>query len=377
MERFYPVETMNQINIPYKLKILNSNQEIANELLHFIDEQGYSKIALITTKTPNYLITNELETTLSRHVEKLKTFQVINASVAHVNQLPLTDFDLVIGVGGGKVIDTAKYAGHINNIPTISIPTAISNDGLCSPVAVLKEKNKYKSLGATMPIALLVPLHLIKQSEEESLISGVGDLLSNLSAIKDWKLANKETEEFIDDYAVMISKNAALTVFLEIKNYILQRKTKEQFLTDNLETIIESLALSGIAMEIAGTSRPASGAEHLISHAIDELFGGLKQHGIQVAFGMYISAFLYLELGLMSRNCFDEIRAVLRFLGLPTTLPGMGLTKEQLIEVIIHAPETRAERFTILNKIKLDENYLRNLLDKLFVETWLTASLPH
>lgn len=358
---------MNQINIPYRLRILNSNQEIANELLEIIKEHGFKKIALITTKTPNYLITNELETLLSRKVEKLKTFQVINASIAYVNQLPLTDFDLVVGIGGGKVIDTAKYAAHINNLPCISTPTTISNDGICSPIAVLKEKEgRYKSLGAKMPIALLVPLHLIKQSEEESLISGVGDLLSNLSAIRDWQLANKETGEPIDDYAVMIAKTAALNVFSEIKNYILQHKTKEQFLNDNLTTIIESLALSGIAMEIAGTSRPASGAEHLISHSIDELFGGLKQHGIQVAFGMYVSAFLWSELGYISKNCFHEIRAVLRFIGLPTTLSGIGLSKEQLIEAIIHAPETRSERYTILNKIKLEKSSLNELLDKLF-----------
>ena len=357
---------MNQINIPYKLRILNSNEEIANELLDLINEHGFSKIALITTKTPNYLITNELEAALSREVEKLKTFQVINASVAYCNQLPLTDFDLVVGIGGGKVIDTAKYASHINQIPCISIPTAISNDGICSPIAVLKEKqNKYKSLGTKMPIALFVPFHLIEKSDEDSIISGVGDLLSNLSAIEDWKLANKETGDPMDDYAVMISKNAALAVYTEIKNCILMQKTKEQFLKENLKTIIESLALSGIAMEIAGTSRPASGAEHLISHAIDELYGGLKPHGIQVAFGMYVSSFLWSELGLIPKNCCEEIRAVLRFMGLPTTLSGIGLTKEELIEVIQHAPETRQDRYTILNKIQLDKNYLIELVDKL------------
>lgn len=358
---------MNRINIPYKLRILNSNKEVTNELLNLIQEHDYSNVALITTKTPNYLITNEIESALISHVEKLKTFQVINASIAYINQLQLNDFDLIVGIGGGKVIDTAKYAAHIIEMPCISIPTTISNDGICSPVAVLKEKgNKFKSLGATIPSALLVPLHLIKKSKEESLISGVGDLLSNLSAIEDYKLANKEMNEPIDNYAVMISKTAALNIFSEIKNYILLHKTKEQFLNENLEILIESLALSGIAMEIAGTSRPASGAEHLISHAIDELFGGLKQHGIQVAFGVYITTFLRTELGYISRSKFEGFRAVLRFIGLPTTLQSIGLTLEQLIEAIIYAPQTRPERYTILNKVSLEEKFLEELLDKLF-----------
>ena len=358
---------MNSINIPYKLQTLNSNKEIADELIVFIKEQGFSSIALITTKTPNNLITNELEIALFDKVKNLKTFQVIDASIAYVNQLSLIDFNLVIGIGGGKVIDIAKYAAYINKIPCVSIPTTISNDGICSPIAVLKEKqNKYKSLGASIPIALLVPIHLIKQSKEESTISGIGDLLSNLSAIEDWKLAKKENNEKIDDYSVMISKNAALNIFNEIKNYALLRKTKEQFIKENLETIIESLALSGIAMEIAGTSRPASGAEHLISHAIDELFHGLKQHGIQVAFGMYITTFLRSELGYLSKNSFKEVQEVFRFLGLPTMLSAIGLTKEQLIEVLVHAPQTRSDRFTILNKVRLEKSYLSEILDKLF-----------
>lgn len=363
---------MNTINIPHKLCILNSNKEIIEELVQFINEQGFSRVALITTKTPNHLITNELEIALSkvetrRSLSLQKTFQVVDASITYVNQLPLNDFDLVIGIGGGKVIDIAKYAAYINNISCISIPTTISNDGICSPVAVLKEKqNKHKSLGVSMPIALFVPLHLIRKSEEISLLSGVGDLLSNLSATCDWKLANKEKGELIDDYAVMISKQAALVVFSQIKNYILQRKSKEQFLQDNLETIIESLVLSGIAMEIAKTSRPASGAEHLISHSIDELFGGVKQHGIQVAFGMYIVTFLCAELGYITQNTFNELRAVFRFLGLPTTLSAIDLTKEQLIDVILHAPKTRPERYTILSKVRPDANYIGEILDKLF-----------
>ena len=373
---------MTSVNIPNRLRLLNSNKEIAEELVVFIKEQNFSKIALVTSKTPNHLITNELEISLYEHLDThigvplLKTFQVITPSVSYVNQLQLNDFDLIIGIGGGKVIDTAKYAAHINNIPCVSIPTAISNDGICSPISVLKEKqNKYVSLGTTMPIALLVPLHLIEKSGDESLISGIGDLLSNLSAIEDWKLANKEKNEYLDDYAVLISENAALNVFTQVKNYILQNKSKDQFLKENLKTIIESIAMSGIAMEVSGTSRPASGAEHLISHAIDELFGSLKPHGIQVAFGMYITAFIRAELGYISKNTFQELRAVLRYLGLPTTLSGLGITKEQLIKAIIHAPQTRAKRYTVLDKMKLEEVFVSEILEQLFsskVETILT-----
>ncbi len=367
---------MNQINIPYKLKILNSNNEVANELIKFINEEEYRNVAFITSKTPNHLITNALELALFDHVDKLKTFQVVNPSVSFINQLPLKEFDLVVGIGGGKVIDTAKYSAFINEIPCISIPTTITNDGICSPISVLKGKeNKYQSLGAEIPLALIVPMHLIEKSSEESIISGIGDLLSNLSAVEDWELSSQETDEFLDDYSVMISKNSALTIFLEIKNSILLRKNKDYFLQNNLKVLIESLALSGIAMEIAGTSRPASGAEHLISHSIDELFGGVKPHGIQVAFGMYIATFLRVELGYVSHEFFEELRAVLRFIGIPTTLSGIGLSKEQLISAIINAPKSRPGRFTILDKIDLNEKYLDEILTKLFSDQILVKSL--
>lgn len=216
-----------------------------------------------------------------------------------------------------------------------------------------------------MPLALFVPLHLIQNSQEESIISGIGDLLSNLSAIEDWKLANEETAEFIDDYAVMVSRQAALSVYLQIENYILQGKTRQQFLQENLKSIIESLVLSGVAMEIAGTSRPASGAEHLISHSIDELFGGLKPHGIQVAFGMYFATFLRAELGYLPKNKFEELKSIFQFLELPISLESLGITKEQLVQAIIHAPETRGDRYSILNKIKLEEKFVSEMIDRL------------
>ena len=66
---------MNPINIPYKLEILSSNKELIEKLVRFVQEQGFSKIALITSKTPTNLITNDLEVALFDSVEKVKTFQ--------------------------------------------------------------------------------------------------------------------------------------------------------------------------------------------------------------------------------------------------------------------------------------------------------------
>ena len=358
---------MNQINIPIKLRIVHSNNEVINELTQIVKDTGASKVAFISSKTPTHLITNQLETALFNLLEKVTTFQALDTSVASINQIPLENFDLIVGVGGGKIIDVAKYASHINKIPCISIPTSISNDGICSPISVLKGKdNKYQSLGATIPTAMIVPLHLIKSSDPESTLAGIGDLISNLSSVLDCRLAVQVAKEPINDYSVMIAETAALTVYIQAKNYILMNKKKEQFIADNLESIVNSLALSGIAMEIAGSSRPASGGEHLISHSIDELFGNLKPHGIQVAFGTYITSIIRYKLGHVSKNFVEELRAVLRYFELPFTLSGIGLTKDKLIQAIIHAPNTRPNKYTVLNEIKLEKQNLEDLLDILF-----------
>lgn len=357
---------MNKINVPYKLRIVESNKEVLKELLEIFADKNLKKVALITSKTPNELITNFLEVELFSKVEKLKTFQVLDTSVEFAEKLPMGNFDVVIGIGGGKAIDTAKYVAHINKIPCISIPTIISNDGICSPISVLKQNDKYASLGASMPLAMIVPSHLIKKAGSEYLISGIGDVLSNLSAVEDWKLASIEKNEKIDDYAVIISQTSAKELLLLAQKYILLGKSVEEFLNDNLKTIINSISLSGIAMEISGTSRPASGAEHLISHAIDELYGGKKQHGLQVAFGTYIVSFIRYKNNYISKSDFEELRAVLRYLGLPITFNMIGISREELIKAIQFAPETRVNRFTILNKISLDKKDLEELFDGLF-----------
>jgi glycerol-1-phosphate dehydrogenase [NAD(P)+] len=114
-------------------------------------------------------------------------------------------------------------------------------------------------------------------------------------------------------------------------------------------------------MICAGTSRPASGAEHEISHAIDQLHGGRALHGAQVAFGAIVSVALYGE-------DTDTFRARLRRLGLPQHPSELGLTPEEVVVVLLEAPETRAGRFTVLEDADLDEDAARALVAKIWPE---------
>ena len=155
----------------------------------------------------------------------------------------------------------------------------------------------------------------------------------------------------------MISKKSASDIIQKLKiNYLEHDSILEpDFLRseDFLLSLTESLALSGIAMSIAGNSRPCSGAEHMISHAIDELFGhGIKApHGIQV-----LIAALYLE-GFRKNSSvnsvvgsLDQLKQILSFYKFPLEFKDINISEQELNKILEMAPKTRAGRYSILNE---------------------------
>ena len=109
------------------------------------------------------------------------------------------------------------------------------------------------------------------------------------------------------------------------------------------------LVLSGIAMSISGNSRPASGAEHKISHAIDYLFPGSVSHGFTVSVGNVVAAFLHEQYQ-------KEIISFNVALGLPVVSDDIGIKKKEFVEVILHAATIRPDRYTILEKKSLTQD---------------------
>lgn len=252
--------------------------------------------------------------------------------------------DLLISIGGGRILDTGKYAATKAGINYISIPTSPSNDGICSPVSVLtNEEGMTESLSVNMPIGILVDTAIMKTAPADNVRAGIGDLISNFSAIADWKLAHADGKDAMDDFAASISYSAAQLVYETCRGTKIELSDE-----DFLSRLTHGLILSGIAMNIAGSSRPCSGSEHEISHAIDALYPGVSMHGLQVAFGTLLTTQLRGE-------SIDHLLDFYQSVGLPTTAEAIGLTQEQLVEVIMKAPETRPERYTILEKKNLSQ----------------------
>ncbi|MQA60593.1 MAG: iron-containing alcohol dehydrogenase [Actinophytocola sp.] len=263
-------------------------------------------------------------------------------------------YDAVVGIGGGKTIDVAKYAASMVGLPMVAVATSLANDGLASPVASLEHGEQKGSFGVHIPIAVIVDLDYVRESPLQWIKAGIGDALSNLSALADWWLASRVRGDEVDGLAAALARSGAEAVL-----YHTEPIESDAF----LHTLAEALVLSGLAMSIAGNSRPCSGACHEISHAIDALYPGNARHGEQVAVGALFASFL------RDDDFVGPLDACLRRYGVPRLPADLGLTNEQFCTAVSTAPTTRPDRFTVLEDLSLDSEQIRKRVDE-FVETF-------
>jgi glycerol-1-phosphate dehydrogenase [NAD(P)+] len=253
-------------------------------------------------------------------------------------------YDAVVGIGGGRTLDVAKYAAGLIGLPMVAVATNLAHDGIASPVASLEHDGRKESHGVHIPIAVVVDLDYVRTCPPEQLRSGLGDALSNLSALADWELAARERGEPIDGLAAAFARSGAESLL-----YRTDELGSEQFLT----ALAEALVLSGLAMAVAGSSRPCSGACHEISHAVDALYPGKATHGEQVAVGALFASFL------RGGDDAGELDAAFRRHGVARLPRDLGLSDEQFHRAVAHAPSTRPDRYTILEHLDLAEEEIQ------------------
>jgi glycerol-1-phosphate dehydrogenase [NAD(P)+] len=249
-------------------------------------------------------------------------------------------YDAVVGIGGGRTLDVAKYAAGLSGLPMVSVATSLAHDGIASPVASLEHDRRKGSYGVHGPIAVVVDLDYVRRCPPEQLRSGVGDALSNLSALADWELAARERGEPVDGLAAAFARSGAESLVHRTDDLL-----SETFLT----ALAEALVLSGVAMAAAGSSSPCSGACHEISHAVDALYPGKASHGEQVAVGALFASFLRED------DRLAALDAALRRYGVARLPADLGLTEEEFGAAVGQAPATRPDRYTILEHLDLDE----------------------
>ncbi|UCF71375.1 MAG: iron-containing alcohol dehydrogenase [candidate division WOR-3 bacterium] len=262
--------------------------------------------------------------------------------------------DLVIGFGGGKVLDVAKLSAADSNTRFISVPTTLSNDGIASPVSVIKDVHNIPISHITRPpFGVIIDITIVRTAPRRHLIAGVGDLISNLSAVFDARLAraeSAESKEAIDSYALQLAEAGGKRVLKLDDNDI----TSSRF----LEELAHGLIKSGFAMCISGTSRPASGSEHKISHSIDHLYPPNKGlHGEQVGIATLFT------MALQKNELLKPVRKFYESIGFPCRIGYLNLKPDEFVQVVFNASRIRPERYTILEDKRPDERKIREIIE--------------
>jgi glycerol-1-phosphate dehydrogenase [NAD(P)+] len=255
------------------------------------------------------------------------------------NQIKELKPQVLFGVGGGTIIDAAKVSSGSQNIPFISVPTTVSHDGISSPLVSIKGSDKPYSILAQAPLAIIADTQVIAKAPWRFVVSGCGDVIAKFTAVKDWKLAHMETGEYYGGYAAslalmsakLVSENAELIVYRQ---------------DEGLRVLLEALISCGVAMSIAGSSRPCSGSEHLFSHALDIINSNHAMHGEQCGVGSIMTAYLH-------RANWQRIRKTLKQIGAPTTAIELGVKDADVVKALEMAAKIRPERYTILHKLNL------------------------
>ncbi len=262
-----------------------------------------------------------------------------DAAVVLGKSLRAGAYEAVAGIGGGKTIDVTKFAAHMAGIPMVSVATSLAHDGIASPVSTLAHESGNGSYGVVPPVAVVVDLDRVRRAPAGMATAGIGDVVSNLSAIADWELSSADTGEPVDGLAVAMARTAAHAVLC----------SDDQATSDKFRTVLaEALIMSGMAMTVAGSSRPASGGDHEIMHAINELFPGTASHGELAGLGALFCGYLRKD-----DEQFAAISACLRRHGLPRHPEQIGLSAGQFASAVVRAPATRPGRYTILERLAM------------------------
>ena len=317
------------------------------------------RIIILTGKVRSRVYAEKIASELSNAVIDVVT--VSGCSVDEVLELrehsARRNVDLVVCVGGGRVIDTGKALAFLLNVPLISVPTTASHDGFASPYVSYLFQYELSRRGIPKirktPSAIVADTSIILKAPRRFLVSGIGELLGKIVAVKDWELAHKVKGEDFSEFAAKLSQSSFELV---VKNADkLSVHTEEA-----VRIVVKALIGCGVAMAIAGSSRPCSGSEHMFCHALDLVLYEHGQepalHGEQVALGTIMMAYLH---GLNWRR----LKKLMIKLQVPTTARELGLDRDVILEALLRAHKIRPDRYTILGSDGLTRKAAERLIE--------------
>jgi glycerol-1-phosphate dehydrogenase [NAD(P)+] len=321
-----------QIAIP---TLVRAKDGALDRLGLYLARRGHKKAAVLLSQGLVPALAERALNSLKQHsVEPAAWLEVadndLESAVRLFTDLPKGATALV-GLGGGKALDVAKYVGFLSRLPYFAVPTSLSNDGFCSPQSSFTIRGKRRSVPAGLPFGVVIDTGVCRDAPRMLTLSGVGDLVSKFTAIRDWKLAFHAVGEPVDDFAALMSDGT-----------IHSFRGHPQFDSDGIRLLATALMLNGIAMEICGSSRPASGSEHLISHALDATSVRPRLHGLQVGVATYLMSILQGE------NT-EKIAALFDATGFWDAIADDPFVRSEWLHAVKIAPTIKDNYYTILS----------------------------
>jgi len=305
---------------------------------------GKNTFELAGREVVKYLTDADFET------EVVKIGEVTEENVsACEEQLKNKKISIVIGIGGGSKIDAAKIIAYRMKVPMVSVPTTASHDGIASPRASIKGPGVVLSQTASMPLAIVADTSIMIKAPYRYLASGAGDVISNITAILDWKLANRLNGEEYSSSAAALAEYASRELIE--KAYFVAAGVEE-----SVWLVTKQILASGTAMAIASSSRPASGSEHLFAHALELYGAGNAMHGEQCAIGSVAAMYLHGGDWQQLANTYSKIKLSIR-------VSDYGVSDQIAIKSLMKAHSIRPERLTILGNTDLSYSAAEKALE--------------
>lgn len=321
-----------QIAIPTLVRV---KEGALDRLGTYLGRAGHGKVAVLVSEGLHPPLQERVARALEgQGIEAVAWLEVSDTDVGSAARwfasLP-GETRAVVGVGGGKALDVAKYVGFLGRLPYYAVPTSLSNDGFCSPQASLTVRGKRRSLPAALPFGVVIDTAVCRDAPRVLTLSGVGDLVAKFTAVRDWKIAFHRTGEPVNDFAALLSDGSIHGLL-----------SHPRFDLDGIRLLATSLLQNGIAMEICGSSRPASGSEHLISHALDARSARPRLHGLQVGVATYL-------VSLLQGGHTDRIAGLFDVTGFWDAIAEDPFSRSEWLQAIRAAPSVKEGYYTVLS----------------------------
>ena len=252
----------------------------------------------------------------------------------------------VVSYGGGSTIDIGKYIANKLGIDFICIPTMLSTNSYATDKVALIKENKKITLNAKIPDKIIIDNELLNLSKDEN-IYGLADVFSIYTALYDWKIAEKDILEKLDDNIY----NMAEKLFKEVLEFVNNNELKD--ISENNIKLFQFIGTAGYITNLYGTGRPESGSEHILAKEIEKRVN--IPHGISVSVGIII-------MSIIQEQYNNNIVKSIMKLGILDKGKSYGLNLKTIADSLNNVKQ-RKDRYTIINRI-CSINNINGVLEK-------------